>query len=123
MPPLPEGDPRDRFDKADQAVTAPLLDARARAKKIRALWEEHARRVQTGEAARVRGHAIHVDENVDRELGQEADAFLNAATPALKTGMQSVALELGVNIGFLSQNLPFIPLVLSSLVVLESHRS
>ena len=100
---LPEGDPRDRFDKAYQAVTAPLLDARARVKKIGALWEDHARRVQAGEAAHVRGHAIHVDENVDHELGQEADGFLNAAVRALKTGMQGVALELGVNIGFLFQ--------------------
>ncbi len=79
---LPEGDPRDRFDKAYQAVTAPLLDARARVKKIGALWEDHVRRVQAGEAARVRGHAIHVDENVDHELGQEADGFLNAAVRA-----------------------------------------
>ncbi len=100
---LPEGDPRDRFDKAYPAVTAPLLDARARVKKIGALWEDHVRRVQAGEAARVRGHAIHVDENVDHELGQEADGFLNAAVRALKTGMQGVALELGVNIGFLFQ--------------------
>lgn len=82
---LPEGDPRDRFDKAYQAVTAPLLDARVRVKNG-ALWEDHVRRVQAGEAARVRGHAIHVDENVDHELGQEADGFLNAAVRALKTG-------------------------------------
>lgn len=85
------------------ANTAPLLDARARVKKIGALWEDQVRRVQAGEAARVRGHAIHVDENVDHELAQEADGFLNAAVRALKTGMQGVALELGVNIGFLFQ--------------------
>ena len=44
-----------------------------------------------------------MDENVDHALGQEVDAFLNAAARALKTGMQALALELGVNIGFLFQ--------------------
>ena len=100
---LAEGVECDRFDEAYQGVTTPLLDARTRMKKIAALWEGHVRRVLAGEVARVRGHAIHVDENVDHELGQEVDAFLNAATRALKTGMQALALEFGVNIGFLFQ--------------------
>jgi len=100
---LAEGVERDRFDKVYQAVTTLLLDARARMRKIAAVWEGHAGRVQAGEVARVRGHAIHVDENVDHKLGQEMDAFLNAATRALKTGMQTLALELDVNIGFLFQ--------------------
>ena len=40
---------------------------------------------------------------MDSELGQETDAFLSEATRALKTGMQAVAAELGVSIGFLFQ--------------------
>lgn len=72
-------------------------------KRIVELWEGHSRRVESGEIARVRGRAIHVDENVDKDLGQETDAFLSAATRALKTGMQAVAGELGVNLGFLFQ--------------------
>ena len=51
---LAEGVERDRFDKAYQAVTTPLFDARARMKKIAALWEGHARRVHAGEVGRVR---------------------------------------------------------------------
>lgn len=100
---LSEGTERDGFDTAYQAVTTPLFDSRARMKKITELWEYHARRVQAGEIARVRGRAVHVDQNVDHDLGQETDAFLSATTRALKTGMQRVALELGVNIGFLFQ--------------------
>jgi hypothetical protein len=53
--------------------------------------------------ARVERNAIHVDESVDRELGQEAEAFINAAARAIKKGMQDVAAVLGVNIGFLFQ--------------------
>lgn len=94
---------RDRFDKAYQAVTMPLLDARTRVQKIACVWDDHARRVRAGEIARVQGRAIHVDESIDHELGQEVDAFLNATTRALKTGMQAVASELGVTIGFLFQ--------------------
>lgn len=100
---LSEGAERDGFDKAYDSVITPLRDARARMRQIAELWESHARRVQSGEIARLQGRAIHVDENVDKDLGQETDAFLGAATRALKTGMQSVAAELGVNIGFLFQ--------------------
>jgi hypothetical protein len=76
---------------------------RERMKKIEDAWQSHERRVHTGEIARVRGRAIHVDENVDSALGQEIDAFLSAATRALKTGLQAVADELGTGIGFLFQ--------------------
>jgi len=100
---LPDGGQRDAFDKAYQSVTTPLLDARERMKKIAALWERHAQGVQSGEIARLQGRAIHVDENVDSDLGQEMDAFLSAATRALKTGMQAVAAGLGTTIGFLYQ--------------------
>lgn len=95
---LSEGAERDGFDKAYDSVITPLRDARARMRRIAELWESHARRVQSGEIAQVQGRAIHVDENVDKDLGQETDAFLSAATRALKTGMRSVAAELGVNI-------------------------
>jgi hypothetical protein len=100
---LPDGAQRDGFDKAYESVTTPLLDARARMTRIAALWERHAQRVQSGEIARLQGRAIHVDDNVDGDLGQEMDAFLSAATRALKTGMQAVAGELGTGIGFLFQ--------------------
>lgn len=100
---LPAGAERDAFDKVYQSLVTPLLDARERMKKIEDVWQNHERRVHAGEIARVRGRAIHVDENVDSALGQEVDAFLSAATRALKTGLQAVADELGTGIGFLFQ--------------------
>jgi hypothetical protein len=72
-------------------------------RQLTKVWKEHKRKVAAGEAARVQGNALHVDESVDGELGQEADAFLNAASRALKKGMQDVAGVLDVNIGFLFQ--------------------
>jgi hypothetical protein len=100
---FPDHSRRDSFDRAYQSVTTPLLDARARMKKIADVWESHVRRVESGEIARLQGRAIHVDENVDNDLGRETDAFLSAGTRALKTGMQATVGELGVSIGFLFQ--------------------
>ena len=103
---LPERAQRDTFDDAYDSVLSPLLDARARAKTIATLWHGHARRVAAGEVVRLQAHAIHVDENVDRDLSDELNAFAAAATRALKTGMQAVATHLGQSIGFLFQKAP-----------------
>ena len=46
---------------------------------------------------------MHVDENIDKERKKEVESFLNAAVRALKDGMQRVATEASVNIGFLFQ--------------------
>ena len=100
---LPQGAERKGFDDAYESVMTPLFDARTRVNRIATLWERHARRVQTGDAAGLRGRAIHVDENVDRELGDEVNAFIGAATRAVKTGMQAVAAQLETDVGFLFQ--------------------
>jgi hypothetical protein len=94
---------RDPFDKTYQFTMTSLFAARDAARALASVWTAHAAKVASGEVARLKGRTIHVDEDVDRELGQEADAFLNAATRALKKGMQDVANLLGVNIGFLFQ--------------------
>ena len=94
---------RDTFDKQYDFVLKSLFSARdARSQLVKA-WQEHVRKVVDGEIGHIRGNALHVDESVDRELGQETDAFLNAASRAVKKGMQDVANLLNVNIGFLFQ--------------------
>jgi hypothetical protein len=99
----PDAGARDRFDKAYDFVLKSLFSARDASRQLMGLWTEHERKVESGEVARVQGKSIHVNESVSQELGQEADAFLNAATRALKKGMQDIASVLGVNIGFLFQ--------------------
>lgn len=94
---------RDPFDTPYDLVLKSLFSARDAMRQLRKVWQEHERRVAAGEVARVERKAIHVDESVDRELGEEAEAFINAAARAIKKGMQDVAAVLGVNIGFLFQ--------------------
>jgi hypothetical protein len=92
---------RDDFDKPYDFVLKSLFSARDAMRQMTTLWKEHERKVAAGEIARVERTSIHVDESVDRELGQEAEAFINAAARAVKKGMQDVATVFGVNIGFL----------------------
>jgi hypothetical protein len=94
---------RDAFDKPYDFVLKSLFSARDAMCQLTKVWKEHERKVAAGEVARVEGNALHVNESVDRELGQEADAFLNAASRTLKKGMQDVAGVLNTNIGFLFQ--------------------
>ena len=99
----PDPAARDAFDKAYDFVLTSLFSARDAMRDLRRLWNEHRGKVESGEVARVQGRSIHVDEDISKWLSQEADAFLNAGTRALKKGMQGVAGVLGVNIGFLFQ--------------------
>lgn len=100
---FPEPGTRDGFDKAFDVILTSLMSARTSAQDIARLWPEHAAKVASGEIARLERTNIHVDESVDKELGDATESFLNAATRALKYGTQGVAAELGVNIGFLFQ--------------------
>jgi hypothetical protein len=94
---------RDTFDKNYQFTITSLFAARDAARALTRIWTAHSAKLASGEIVRIQGRSVHVDEDVDRELGQEADAFLNAATRALKKGMKDVANVLGVNFGFLFQ--------------------
>lgn len=94
---------RGRLDEPYDFVIKSLISARDAMRELTKVWEDHERKVDEREVAHVRGKALRIDESVDRELGQEADAFLNAASRVLKKGMQDVARVLGVNIGFLFQ--------------------
>jgi hypothetical protein len=97
----PDPAKRDTFDKPYEFVMSSLMNARATAKEIATLWDEHARKVGSGAIARLQGKAIHIDESVDKELRKQVESFLNAAVRALKQGTQNLGNELGVNIGFM----------------------
>ena len=94
---------RDSFDTPYDYVTSALSSARDSARKLGRLWNAHGEKVASGEIAKIDGGNIHVQESIDRHLRSEIETFLNAATRCLKTGMQNIASELGMNIGFLFQ--------------------
>ncbi len=102
----PDPSKRDTFDKPYEFVMSSLMNARTTAKEIATLWDEHTRKVISGEIARLQGKAIHIDESVDKELRKEVESFLNAAVRALKQGMQDLSNELGVNVGFMFKQQP-----------------
>ena len=92
---------REQFDRLYELVTSPLLNARTTAREIVQLWAEHVHRIASGKIARLQGQTVHVNESIDGELRRQVESFLNTAVRALKQGMQGVAAELGVQIGFL----------------------
>lgn len=97
----PEPETRVVFDRRYDVATSALFTARSAAQEVDRLWTEHARKVASGEIARVAGGAIRVDESIERELRQAVESFLTAAVRTAKQGMQDVGTELGVDIGFL----------------------
>jgi hypothetical protein len=102
----PDSAKRDAFDKPYEFVMSSLMNARTTAKEITALWEDHIRKVTSGEIARIDGKAIRIDQSIDKELRKEVETFINAAVRALKQGMQDLGNELGVNIGFMFKQQP-----------------
>jgi len=96
-------DPADRatFDKRYDVATSALFTARAAKEDVQRLWTEHARKVVSGEVARVDGRTVRIDESIERELRQQVETFLNASVRALKQGMQELGTALGVDIAFL----------------------
>ena len=98
----PDPAKRNSFDVLYDYMTSALSSTRESAQKLGALWNDHQEKVASGEIAKidVRGN-INIQESVDRDLRSEIETFLNAATRCLKTGMQNIGHELGVDIGFL----------------------
>lgn len=98
---------RDTFDTPYEFTLKSLFSARDSMRQLANVWQEHERAVATGQIARSDRHGIiRVDATVDRELGQEAEAFINAAARCAKKGMQDIAALLGADIGFLFQKQP-----------------
>ena len=92
---------RDRFDQHFEFVSSSLLNARTTAKELAELWEEHVQKLASGEAARIQGRTIRIDESIDKQLRRLIESFLNSAVRTLKQGMQDLAAELQVSIGFM----------------------
>jgi len=97
---------RESFDKAFDFVPTSLFTARTTAKEISELWAGHARKVAAGEVVRRQGVAIHIDENIDKELRKQVEHFLNGAARVIKQGMQGLTAQLGVEIGFMFKKQP-----------------
>jgi hypothetical protein len=92
---------RDEFDKLYDFVISAVSNARTASQNILRMWEEHTRKVKSGEIVHQQGTHIHITETIEKELRTEVESFLNAATRALKTGMQNLGKSLKVDIGFL----------------------
>lgn len=97
---------RESFDNAFDFVPTSLLTARTTAKEISELWTGHAHNVATGEVVRRQGGAIHIDENIDKDLRKQVEHFLNSAARVIKQGMQGLTTELGIDIGFMFKQQP-----------------
>ncbi|MBM4123710.1 MAG: hypothetical protein FJ246_01945 [Nitrospira sp.] len=98
-------DPADRnkFDALYETVLSPLMTARKSTQRIAELWQEHSRKVTSGEVARLQGQMIHVEESIHDELRKEVEGFVIAAGRTIKEGMRKFAAEARVDIGFLFQ--------------------
>lgn len=92
---------RETFDMVFDFVPTSLFTARTTAKEISELWATHARKVAAGEVVRRQGVAIHIDENIDKELRKQVEHFVNSAARVIKQGMQGLTAHLGVDIGFM----------------------
>ena len=97
---------RETFDKAFDFVPTSLFAARTTAKEISDLWAGHVRKVAAGEVVRRKGVAIHIDENIDKELRKQIEHFLNSAARVVKQGMQGLTAQLGRDIGFMFKQQP-----------------
>jgi hypothetical protein len=91
------------FDNRYEVVLSALTNARTASQNISRIWDEHTRKLGRGEIVRQQGTAIHISETIDKDLRREVENFLNAATRALKVGMQNIGKFLNVDIGFLFQ--------------------
>jgi len=92
---------RDEFDKVYQFVVETLMNARTTSGEIIQTLTEHSHTVSSGKIARLKGHVIHIDENIDIKLRRQVADFLNSTVRVFKDGMQNLLAVLQLNIGFL----------------------
>lgn len=92
---------RGAFDELHEVMMSHLFGARDAARDIQSIWENHRKKVVSGECVKVEGRAFRVGESIDRSLRKEVDSFLNASARALKEGVQRVAKFMDLDIGFL----------------------
>ena len=98
---FPDRANRDAFDKPYHFVMETLLNTRTASQDITQMVAEHFNKLAKGEVGQLRGHKIHIEQTIDKELRKEVENVLNGAVRALKQGMPDVTKALQVNIGFL----------------------
>jgi hypothetical protein len=103
---FPDASVRDAFDKIYENAISSLLTARTSSKRIKQLWTDHIAKISSGEIAQIDGQNIRILKSIDKEIALEVEAFLNAATRAIKNGTQTLANQRGVNFGFLFKKQP-----------------
>jgi len=94
---------RKKFDRLYESVRSSLFNARTSLQDIVATWDEHTRKIASGEIAQIRGGNLHIAESIDMELRRDVESFLNAASRTMKTGLQLLAKYMGLDFGFLFQ--------------------
>lgn len=93
------------FDHAFEFVFMTLMNIRKTAQEIAQLIADHSAKAARGELVRQSGGVLYIEENIDKELRQQTESFLNSAVRVLKQGLQDVANSLDVKIGFLFKKL------------------
>lgn len=96
----PDPAAREGFDNVYESISTSLISARDTAKDIDELWRDHVQKVTSGTCVRRTAHALHIDDNIDRDLRRLTESFLNASTRVLKYGLQQLAIELGTTLAF-----------------------
>jgi len=98
---FPDDNTRDAFDKAFEFAVMTLFNARTTAKEIIETITDHRRKVSLGEAAKLDGYIIRVNESIDAKLQTQVAEFFNISVRVLKDGMQKLSGLLKLNIGIL----------------------
>ena len=93
---------RDDFDRAYESVLVNIHSARAAAKEIHDLVQNHRSEISQGTCVVRTGRVIRVESNIYPELRKQTETFLNSAGRALKN-VQDVMRLIGLNIAFLYQ--------------------
>lgn len=92
---------RNDFDKRFESTFSSLLTARAASNDLRELWARHREQVVSGAAAQIEGGNVRILENINKQLSESFESFLNASARAVKTGVQGLCTFMGIDIGFL----------------------
>ena len=98
---FPDNTERLKFDKPYHLVMEAMLNIRSSSQEIVQLVTDHFSKLTKEEVGQLRGHTIHIEKPIDKELRKEVETFLNGAVRVLKQGMQEVTKCLGFNVGFL----------------------
>lgn len=97
----PDESGRNHFDAKYDPILSGITSARESGREIQKAWDLHQVEVGSGVSVRAAGRHVHVDKSIDRQLKRELESFLNVSARTLKTSLQSLAKDLGIDFGFL----------------------